>query len=74
MNEIIESLKSIYFSEQEAKIYLYLLENPGQTVFLISKNLHISRSSVYPIIEKLKSDGILLLEYGPKELYYAEDP
>lgn len=74
MEQIIESLKTIYFSEQEAKIYLYLLENPGQTVFQISKNLHVSRSSIYPIIEKMKSDGILLLEFGPKELFYSEEP
>ncbi|PKK96817.1 MAG: hypothetical protein CVV58_04420 [Tenericutes bacterium HGW-Tenericutes-3] len=74
MEKIIQSLKSIYFTEAEARIYVYLIENPGQTVFQISKSLHLSRSSIYSVIEKMKNDGMLLLQFGPKELYYAEDP
>ncbi|CDR30903.1 Sugar-specific transcriptional regulator TrmB [Acholeplasma oculi] len=74
MNKLIDLLKSTYFSENESIIYMYLLENPGQTVYEISKNIRLSRSSTYPIVDKMHQEGMLLLESGKKELYYAQDP
>ena len=74
MNKVKDLLKSIYFTENESIIYIYLLENPGQTVYEISKNIRLSRSSTYPIIDKMHLEGSLLLESGKKELYYAQDP
>ncbi|MDO9628715.1 MAG: helix-turn-helix domain-containing protein, partial [Acholeplasmataceae bacterium] len=55
-------------------IYVHLLKNPGLTVFQISKDLHISRSSIYSMIDQMYEAGILLLENGNKDLYFAEDP
>ena len=74
MHQAIELLKNIHFSETEATIYIHLLRNPGLTVFQISKDLHLSRSSIYSIIESMYDQGILLLENGSKDLYFAEDP
>lgn len=74
MNKSIDILKSMYFTETESQIYMYLLENPGQTVYEISKNLRISRSSIYIVIDKMHQEGIVLLESGQKELYYAQEP
>lgn len=74
MDNVINSLMSINFSRNEAQVYMYLLENPGMTVYQIAKDLNISRSSIYPIVEKMYEDGSLLLEAKDKELYYAEEP
>ncbi len=74
MDKTIELLKKIHFSEHEARIYLHLLKYPGQTVFQISKDLHIARSSIYTIIQSMYERGILILEQGAKELYFSEKP
>ena len=52
MKDTIELLKSVYFTENESMIYVFLLENPGQTVYEIAKNIRLSRSSIYGIIDK----------------------
>jgi sugar-specific transcriptional regulator TrmB len=74
MKDTIELLKSVYFTENESMIYVFLLENPGQTVYEIAKNIRLSRSSIYGIIDKMHKEGVLLLESGSKELYYSQDP
>lgn len=74
MEEITKLLTSIHFSEQEAKIYVQCLKTPGVTVFQVAKNLHLSRSSIYPVMNHMTEKGYLLLEQGEKELYYAETP
>ncbi len=74
MEKAIELLKSIHFTETEATIYVHLLKNPGLTVFQISKDLHLSRTSIYSTIDQMYEKGILLLENGSKDLYFAEDP
>ena len=74
MEKAIALLKSIHFTETEASIYVHLLKNPGLTVFQISKDLHLSRTSIYSTIDQMYEKGILLLENGSKDLYFAEDP
>ncbi len=74
MEKVVELLKSIHFTENEAAIYVHLLKNPGLTVFQISKDLHFSRSSIYSTIDQMYEKGMLLLENGSKDLYFAEDP
>jgi len=74
MDQAVTLLSEMYFTKIEAQVYTYLLENPGQTVYEISKSIRVSRSSIYPVIDKLSSEGIVLLESGPKELFYAQEP
>jgi sugar-specific transcriptional regulator TrmB len=74
METTINLLMKLNFSRNEAVVYYYLLENPGMTVYQIAKDLNLSRSSIYPIVEKLYLEGVLLLENKDKDLYYAEDP
>lgn len=57
--EIINKLLSIGFSENEAKIYLYLLKHPGENGTQISKNLEMSRSSTYTSLDNLEKRNIL---------------
>ncbi|HRT69253.1 MAG TPA: helix-turn-helix domain-containing protein [Bacilli bacterium] len=70
---IINKLEKI-MSRQEAQIYLYLLENPGQTVYYIAKALTISRSSIYPVVDAMYSKGFLLKLSTAKDAYYPENP
>jgi len=73
MSEIIEILSKIGFTTNEANIYKTLLENPGLTVYQISKELGLSRSSIYPIMNKLYQEGTVVLQNGVKDHYYAID-
>lgn len=74
MEHIIKQLEQIFFTTQEAKIYIQCLKTPGITVFQASKALHVSRSSIYPIMQSMSEKGYLLLEKGEKDLYYSEKP
>lgn len=58
----------------EAQVYLYLVQNPGCTVYQISKGIDISRSSVYPIVESMYNRGMLLKISTEKDEYMALEP
>lgn len=74
METIIANLMNLNFSRNEALVYYTLLENPGLTVYQIAKELNLSRSSIYPVVEKLLEEGALVLENKEKDAYYAQDP
>lgn len=73
---MIEKLISIGFTEIEAKIYIYLLNNPGENGTQISKKIGVSRSAVYNSLEKLEKEMILKLlpTNDDKKNYIAVDP
>lgn len=71
---VIQSTLEKLFSKQEAQIYLYLLENPDETVYQISKSLNISRSSIYPVVDAMYTKGMLFKNSCDKESYFALDP
>ncbi|MDD3171507.1 MAG: helix-turn-helix domain-containing protein [Bacilli bacterium] len=72
-NNIEKSLEKI-LTKQESAIYLYLLENPGQTVYYIAKALGLSRSSAYPTVDAMYTKGILLKLSTDTQAYYPENP
>ncbi len=74
MNPSIMNKLEKIMSRQESQIYLYLLENPGQTVYYIAKALTISRSSIYPVVESMYSKGFLLKLSTAKDAFYPENP
>ena len=74
MEKIKDALRAIHFTDQEVEIYLYLLRNPGQTPFQISRDLHIPRTQVYQIVDAMYSQNKLVLEQNQKDIYYAEEP
>lgn len=61
MEKIIDNLKILGFSENEAKVYLHLLKNPGDNGTQISKVLTISRSAIYSALESLEKKKIINL-------------
>ena len=71
---IVDKLKSLYFSEIEATIYVYLLQNPGQTMYQITTGCHLTKLQTVDAVENMVKKGILLLENGVKDLYYSEKP
>jgi len=74
MKEIVEKLQKLYFSEIEANLYIYLLQNPGQTIYQMSTGCHLTKLQTVEAVEKMVKQGILLLEHGVKDLYYSEKP
>ncbi|HPO49136.1 MAG TPA: helix-turn-helix domain-containing protein [Spirochaetota bacterium] len=56
---LVESLVSLGLTNNEARIYLYLVKKPNSNGYEISKNTGISRSLVYGGLEKLKNGGFL---------------
>lgn len=74
MEEIIEYLCKLYFTKLEAKIYVTLIEQPALTGYQIAKHIHISRSSVYSVLDSMYQRGIILLIQGDPQVYKAENP
>lgn len=74
MEKIIQELTKIYFTKNEASIYTNLLKNPGQTVYQLAKNLNMSRSSLYPVINKMYERGMVVLLNCASQIYYPEKP
>jgi sugar-specific transcriptional regulator TrmB len=66
---VIDSLTTLGFTQNEAKIYLYLVENPNSNGYEISKNTGISRSMVYGSLEKLRSSGFIDLTQSSSSSY-----
>lgn len=59
MDEFIDILIENGFERRSAKIYLYLLKNGNSTALEISKGVSIDRTTVYDLIEKLSSKGMV---------------
>lgn len=75
MKTLESALGRLNFTHNEAAVYLYLLEHPGRTVYQIARDLSLSRSTAYPVVAKLFSDGAVLMESSAeKDSYYAETP
>ncbi len=73
--EIKEVIKNIGFSNKEAAIYLALLELGTATVQQISQKIGFKRTSLYPILDSLVSNGyISFIEKKHGRLYFAEPP
>lgn len=70
----VNVLKELGFSETEAKVYILLL-NSHLSVWDISKQLKMHRSSVYEAIEKLASNGLVSkIKENNRELLKAHGP
>ncbi|HEX3075490.1 MAG TPA: helix-turn-helix domain-containing protein [Lachnospiraceae bacterium] len=74
MDDLIDYLCNLYFTRLEAKIYVTLLEGGELTGYQIAKKIHISRSSVYAVLDSMHERGIILLLSGDPQVYKAEKP
>lgn len=72
---MLTQLKHIGLSENEAKIYLAMLEIGPSPVLDIAAKAAINRPTAYAQIEALKKMGLISMQTkGKKQLYIAEDP
>lgn len=72
-SEIIKGLKAFGLDEKEAKIYLAGLELGSTTVLELSRRTKMPRSTLYPILEKLRTRGIFrMLKQKKTSMYVAE--
>lgn len=74
-DSIVEKLKSLGLSDNEAKVYLAMLELGPSPVVEIARKAEINRPTAYAQIETLKKKGLVSTQTkGKKLLYIAESP
>lgn len=72
---MLTQLKHIGLSENEAKVYLAMLELGPSPVLEIAAKAGINRPTAYVQIESLKKMGLVSTQIkGKKQLFIAEDP
>jgi sugar-specific transcriptional regulator TrmB len=75
LKEIKQKLKEIGLSDRESAIYLYLLQNNDQTVFVIAKATNLPRTTVYQTLEYLKQKDLVgIFKKNRVAYWYAENP
>ncbi len=75
MSEIKNALISLGISEEEIRIYFYLLEHGAKTILQLSQQTNIPRTSVYVAVEALCTRELIVLENKDgKKIYAAADP
>jgi sugar-specific transcriptional regulator TrmB len=67
---ILKSLIDFGLSERESKIYFYLLKNFESTVFNISKNVNIPRTTTYSILRTLENKQLAAHTKKNNVIYY----
>jgi len=73
--DLLEQIKKIGFQENEAKVYLALLELGRATVTEIGKATGMNRTTGYDILERLCLNGVAnRTTVGKKHMYIAEPP
>lgn len=65
----LETLKSLNFTEYEAKAYLALLEESPLTGYAVAKNSGVPRSKIYEVLESLALRGDIYVSYGNTPQY-----
>lgn len=74
MNNLVEKFVDIGLTENEAKIYYYLLEHGGATATELSKALKINRTNSYNTMSNLVTKGMCKEISGKVTKYYAISP
>ncbi|HIP21630.1 MAG TPA: hypothetical protein EYG72_01610 [Candidatus Pacebacteria bacterium] len=75
MINLKKELKKLNLSDNEASLYLSLLELGEASVQRISKKSKISRTTTYDVIETLREKGLIIATKKQKRtFYYAENP
>jgi len=59
MKELIEFLELLGLTDDEIKVYIFLLQQGGATILELSKGVHINRTALYRLCERLTEKGYL---------------
>ncbi len=74
-NKVVAYLKQLGLTQEQAHIYLFLLQNGPNTVLAISRGLKTGRTKLYPLLEDLASKQLINIHerhYGTS--YEAQKP
>lgn len=74
MEKIINLLKSLDFTESEAKAYISLMQNGSCSGYEVSKISGVPRSKIYNILESLYKKGYVTNSRDGKALLYKAEP
>ncbi|AHC13555.1 TrmB family transcriptional regulator [Salinispira pacifica] len=74
MTQLYEQLEILGLSRTEAQVYLSLLRGGQMTGYQIAKDLGISRSGVYNVLQSLYKQGAVYLIPGESREYTAKSP
>lgn len=66
---MIDTLKSLGFTEYEAKAYLALLAESSVTGYAVAKHSGVPRSKIYEVLDNLVSRGDVIVSPGEPPLY-----
>lgn len=69
--KILTALTKLGFSEKEARVYMATLELGEATVQDLAKQSKIKRTSIYHVLDKLKTESILIESKRGKKNYYV---
>ncbi|MBM2820481.1 MAG: transcriptional regulator TrmB [Candidatus Berkelbacteria bacterium] len=70
-----KELKNLGLGENEIEVYLAILELGQANVLDMARKAQVPRATVYGILEKLISEGLISsIIKGKRRYYYAEDP
>ena len=74
-SKYIQLLKDIGLDEKQATVYLSMISLGPTTALQIARVTEIKRTTIYAVIESLKSSGLVRMEQkGFKRLFVAESP
>jgi predicted transcriptional regulator len=59
MKELIEFLELLGLTDDEIKVYIFLLQQGASTILQASKGVHINRTALYRLCERLTEKGYL---------------
>ena len=71
---LLSILKSLLFTEPEARVYVSLLKNSPATSYAISENSGVPRSEIYEVLDNLIKRGDILVSPGNPQFYRALPP
>ncbi|KRE86430.1 hypothetical protein ASG89_10480 [Paenibacillus sp. Soil766] len=71
MEDVLQHLKNLGFTDLEAKCLHVLAVSGTQTGYEIAKGLGVSRSNVYAALQKLAEKGAVLTSHGEPTVYQS---
>ena len=75
MLQVEQLLKKFGLSEREAQVYLALYSQGPSTGYQLAQKTGLTKSTVYFVLEELRSKGLVLKSPGvKKQLFTAKDP
>ncbi|AOH56849.1 transcriptional regulator [Peribacillus muralis] len=74
MQDIIEKLQSLGFSQYEAKAYVSLVRQGQASAYQVSKESGIPRARIYEILNGLQEEGVVIKEEINDSIQYSPLP